>query len=272
MSATREGLPNDPITEDRLQKAALEAIVRGEEPGDLLEVLQAHVGEERARAILDRAYTEYEALQQTGRLGELERASLRKKSSHLGMGLQWRTDAPVRAAHLPECTTGWELPESGCLSHRRFGSSCHGRNADTVRLVPSRRGPPRLTQADVRKSGTCGSAASRPAGCRGRHACSSPAPSSSRWSGRGPHARAGQFQHQPRDRHVPDAGVAPLPDARDRNARGARAGEVDAAQQAQPAERQQLALELRERLVGVRNLRNDRPVRLSIRRCGSRTA
>jgi hypothetical protein len=78
MSETREA-PPDLGTEDELQKAALAAIVRGEEPGDILETLQAYVGEEKARLIIDRAYEEYEALQQSGRLRELARASRRKK-------------------------------------------------------------------------------------------------------------------------------------------------------------------------------------------------
>ena len=79
MSATREGPPPDLSTEDGLLKAAVGAIVKGEEPGDILESLRLYVGEEQARAIIDRAYTEYEALQQSGRLRELERAVRKKK-------------------------------------------------------------------------------------------------------------------------------------------------------------------------------------------------
>jgi hypothetical protein len=80
MSETRDAPPADLGTEDGLQKAALAAIVRGEEPGDILQTLQAYVGEEKARLIIDRAYEEYDALQQSGRLRELERASPRKKT------------------------------------------------------------------------------------------------------------------------------------------------------------------------------------------------
>ena len=79
MSATREEPPNIPAADGRLQKATLQAIIRGEEPAELLESLQAHVGEERARLIIDRAYEEYEALEQTGRLRELEQPSMRKR-------------------------------------------------------------------------------------------------------------------------------------------------------------------------------------------------
>src|SRR5262245_1075625 len=78
MSATREKPLPDLSTEEGLLEAAVGAIIKGEQPGDILESLQAYVGEERARVIIDRAYTEYEALQQSGRLRELER-TLRKK-------------------------------------------------------------------------------------------------------------------------------------------------------------------------------------------------
>jgi hypothetical protein len=66
--------------EERLHKAALDAIVRGEDREDLLEKLQAHVGQDRARVIIDRAYAEFEALKQSGRLHEFEMSLLGRKT------------------------------------------------------------------------------------------------------------------------------------------------------------------------------------------------
>jgi hypothetical protein len=66
--------------EERLHKAALEAIVRGEDREDLLEKLQAHIGQDSARMVIDRAYAEFEALKQSGRLHEFEMSLLDRKT------------------------------------------------------------------------------------------------------------------------------------------------------------------------------------------------
>lgn len=76
--------------EEKLHKAALDAIVRGEDREDLLENLQAHIGRDRARMIIDRAYAEFEALKQSGRLHDFEMSLLDRKtrttiSGYIGM-------------------------------------------------------------------------------------------------------------------------------------------------------------------------------------------
>jgi hypothetical protein len=76
--------------EERLHKAALDAIVRGEDREDLLENLQAHIGQEHARRIIDRAHAEFEALKQSGRLHDFEISLLDRKtqttiSGYLGL-------------------------------------------------------------------------------------------------------------------------------------------------------------------------------------------
>jgi len=66
--------------EERLHKAALDAIVRGEDREDLMEKLQAHIGPEHARRIIDRAYAEFESLKQSGRLHDFEMSLLDRKT------------------------------------------------------------------------------------------------------------------------------------------------------------------------------------------------
>lgn len=76
--------------EERLHKTALDAIVRGEDREDLLENLQAHIGRDHARMVVDRAYAEFEALKRSGRLHEYEMSLLDRKtqttiSGYIGM-------------------------------------------------------------------------------------------------------------------------------------------------------------------------------------------
>jgi hypothetical protein len=68
------------VEEERLHKAALDAIVRGEDREDLLDKLEAHVGHDHARMVIDRAYAEFEALKKSGRLHDFEMSVLDRKT------------------------------------------------------------------------------------------------------------------------------------------------------------------------------------------------